>query len=360
MRDGGYVTGQIGKWDIGTKLQGPSTRGFMEVAHKPPKGRSKYFCVTEDGKTAWLTDINGDQMVEFIERNKEKPFFMYWSPEAVHSSHADTPDRLADRTSAEGKRRKLGGGIVAVDDQLGKLLGVLEKHKLRENTLIIFSSDNGANGGEGGSSAPYRGGKGGGTQQIGWTLIPTVVSWSGTIPQGKRYDGLSCTLDFYATIAAAIGKPGPEHMDGVDLVPYLKGDKKGDAHEHLFWLNSQPDDAERRWLVAVRWKNWRLYKYKEEDEWQLFDLVKDPREETDVADKNPEVVKNMAKHHQEWKKTLAPLGTIPKDLPNVTPQIPTGHGWVLSDGQLKPKIDPNPAKSGGKAKKKKKGKKKKG
>jgi arylsulfatase A-like enzyme len=351
MRDSGYVTGQIGKWDIGTKAQGPSARGFMEVAHKPPqkerkgkapkkarkgKGKSKYFCIRKDGTEAWLTDVNGDQMVEFIERNKARQFFMYWSPEAVHSPHAEAPPRLMDRTKARGKRRELAGGIVAVDDQVGKLLDVLEKHKLREKTLVIFSSDNGANGGEGGSSAPYRGGKGSGTQQIGWTIIPTIISRPGTVAKGRRYDGLTCTLDFFATIAAAIGKPGPEHLDGVDLMPYLKGEKKGDAHEYLFWLNNQPDDAPRRWLVAVRWKQWRLYKYKEADKWQLFDLVKDPREEKDVAAEHPDVVENMSKRHAEWKKTHVPPVKIPT-LPKMQPIIPTGHGWVISDGKQRPK-----------------------
>jgi len=170
MRDSGYVTGHVGKWDFGTKMQGPSTRGFTEFAHQPPKGKSKFFCEDKNGKEARLTDVNGDQMVAFIERhagNDKKPFFMYWSPEAVHSSHKDTPARLFERSSAEGIRGKLGGGIISVDDQLGKLLAVLEKHKLREKTLIIFSSDNGANIGEGGTSTPYRGGKGKGTQQVG-------------------------------------------------------------------------------------------------------------------------------------------------------------------------------------------------
>lgn len=339
MRDHGYVTGQVGKWDLGSKLQGPSARGFMEVAHKPPVGRSKFYCTTKDGKTAWLTDVNGDQMVEFIDRNKEKPFFMYWSPEAVHSPHKDVPERLSNRTTAaDDKRRRLGGGIVAVDDQLGKLLEVLKKHKLRERTLVIFSSDNGANVGEGGTSTPYRGGKGKGTQQIGWTLIPTVISWPGTIAQGKRYDGLSCTLDFYATMAAAVGKPRPENLDGVNLLPYLKGEKTGDAHESILWLNNQPDDAPRRWLVAARWKQYRLYKYKETDPWQLFDLEKDPREEKDVAGEFPEVVKTMAAQHAEWKKTLVPPVAMP-DLPKVSPVIETGHGWTLSDGRLKAKID---------------------
>jgi len=359
MRDNGYVTGQVGKWDIGTKLQGPSARGFMEVARKPPVGRSKYICKTKDGREAWLTDVNGDQLVEFIERNWQKPFFMYWSPEAVHSPHKDVPDRLTQRTTAKGRRRQLGGGIVALDDQVGKLLAVLEKYKLREKTLIIFSSDNGANPNEGGSSAPYRGGKGEGTQQIGWTLVPTIISWPGVILQGKRYNGLSCTLDFYATIAAAIGRPAPPHLDGVNLIPYLRGEKQGDAHEYLFWLNNQPDDAPRRWLVAVRWKNWRLYKYKEEDQWKLFDLEKDPREEKDVASKFPDVVENMARHHAEWKKTLVPpkaISTISRVDP---PPTPIGYGWVISDGRLRPKVVHYAAKPAGNVKKKKKNRQKK-
>lgn len=340
MRDSGYVTGQVGKWDLGSQMQGPSARGFMEVAHKPPKGKSKFFCQDKNGKEAWLTDVDGDQMVAFIERHAnhpETPFFMYWSPEAVHSSHKDTPARLSERSSAKGIRGKLGGGIISVDDQLGKLLAVLEKHQLREKTLIIFSSDNGANPGEGGTSAPYRGGKGKGTQQIGWTLIPTVISWPGTIAAGKRYDGLSCTLDFFATIAAASGKPAPAHLDGVDLVPFLNETQTGDAHDFIFWLNNQPDDAVRRWLVAVRWKHWRLYKYKEADKWQLFDLDKDPREETDVAAQHPEAVKTMARKHAAWKKTLVPPADM-LELQNTTPIIQTGHGWVISDGKLRPTV----------------------
>ena len=195
--------------------------------------------------------------------------------------------------------RKLGGGIVSVDDQVGKLLACLDKNGLRENTLIILSSDNGANRGEGGSSAPYRGGKGKDTQQIGWTLSPTIMSWPGMIPEGKRFDGLACTLDFYATIAGGAGIPAPGHLDGVNLVPYLRGEKRESPHEFLFWLNNQPDDAPRRHLVAVRWKQWRLYRQRETDLWQLSDIVTEPREENDVADRYPEVVERMAGKHAE-------------------------------------------------------------
>jgi len=347
LRDEGYVTGQVGKWDIGSPgHQAPTARGFMEVAEIPPAvNGAKFLRKNRDGETTWLTELDGDKLIEFVERNKEKPFFMYWSPLAVHSPHKNVPERLAARTTAPKNRRKLGGGIVSVDDQVGKLLACLDKHKLRENTLVILSSDNGANPKEGGSSAPYRGGKGDGTQQVGWTISPTIMSWPNVIPQGERFEGLSCTLDFYATIAEAAGIPAPAHLDGVDLMPYLRGEKQGDPHEYLFWLNNEPGDAPRRHLVAARWKQWRLYRKLESDPWQLFDLVKDPREEKNVADRFPDVVERIAGKHAEWKTTHVPPPENPKT--RVRNPVTTGHGWVISDGRLRP---PPQAKKGARKK----------
>lgn len=348
LRDQGYVTGQIGKWDIGTKLQGPLQVGFTEVRKNPPrktytkaeldklsknqrkpKRTSKYFCVNETGETMWLTDYDGDSMAEFVERHKAEPFFLYWSPEAVHSPSTETPERLMSRTTAVGKRRKLAGAIVSVDDQVGKLLAALKRHGLRKNTLVIFTSDNGANGGEGGSSSPYTGGKGQGTQKEGWVRVPTIFSMPGVIPKGKDYHGLMSNFDFYSTIASLTCKTIPDHCDGVDLIPYLQGKQKGDAHEYLFWLNNEPGDAVRRHLIAVRWQDWRLYRKYEKDPWQLFDLKKDPREEIDLAAEYPKIVKQLAAKHAAWSKTLAPLGEIPK-LSGDEPTVPTGHGWATS------------------------------
>ncbi len=350
MADNGYVTGQIGKWDIGSKRQGPLETGFMEVARKPPRkspanGKldrksSKYFCINKAGETQWLTDYDGDNVVEFIERHEKKPFFLYWSPEAVHSSNQDAPASLTRRTKAKGKRSKLAGAIVSVDDQVGKLLDVLEKRGLRRNTLVIFSSDNGANGGEEGSSAPYRGGKGQGTQQEGWVRVPTIFSMPGVIPSGEDYHGLVANFDFYSTIASVAGLTIPSHCDGVDLVPYLNGKKKGDPHEYLFWLNNEPGDAVRRHLVAVRWKDWRLYRKYEKDPWKLFNLRSDPREEKDVAASNPQVVRQLSAKHAAWVKTLAPLGKIPEE-ERGGGRVSEGHGWVYArvkkgDGQEMP------------------------
>ncbi len=335
LTEHGYVTGQIGKWDIGTQQQGPLNVGFTEVAKNPPRkkydagGSSKYFCVDEHGETVWLTDYDGDLMTGFIERHKDKPFVLYWSPEAVHSPNKETPERLTDRTSAPNGRRKLAGAIVSVDDQVGKLLNVLNNRGLRQNTLIIFTSDNGANGSEGGSSTPYTGGKGQGTQKEGWVRVPTIFSMPGVLPEEKQYDGLIANFDFYSTIAHLTTNTIPRHCDGVDLFPYLCGEQSGDAHEYLYWLNNEPGDAERRHLIAVRWKDWRLYKKYQRDPWQLFDLKSDPREENDLAPKHPELVKQMATQHAAWKQTLAPLGEIPK-IRGKEPIIPTGHGWAFA------------------------------
>ena len=355
LRDIGYVTGQIGKWDIGTRRQGPLQVGFTEVAKTPPKkkyskqelarlpanvrrqlakkaGKSKYFCTNKAGQTMWLTDYDGKSITDFVARHKDEPFFLYWSPEAVHSPSIEVPERLMDRTTAEGRRRKLAGAIVSVDDQVGTLLKSLEKHGLRKNTLVIFSSDNGANGGEGGTSTPYVGGKGQGTQKEGWVRVPTIFSMPGTLPEAKEHNGLIANFDFYSTIAALAGGPIPTHCDGVDLFPFLKGKRSGAAHEYLFWLNNEPGDAVRRHLIAVRWKDWRLYKKYEKDPWQLFDLRSDPKEERNVAAKHPSVVKQMAAKHAAWANTLAPLEQIPEIRAGAL-VVPIGHGWAFFFGQ---------------------------
>ena len=330
MSKNGYVTGQIGKWDIGSKVQGPLQVGFAEVAQKPPKKKgSKYFCTNQAGKTQWLTDYDGDNVVKFIERHKTKPFFLYWSPEAVHSKNDEAPPSLTERTTAKGKRSKLAGAIVSVDDQVGKLMKALNKHGLRKNTLVIFSSDNGANIGEEGSSAPYRGGKGAGTQQEGWVRVPTVFSMPGVVPKGKDYHRQIANFDFYSTIASVSGQPIPKHCDGVNLIPYLTGKNKGEPHEYLFWLNNEPGDAERRHMIAVRWNKWRLYKKYAKDSWQLFDLEADPEEEKNIAEKHPDIVDRLSVKHAAWAKTLAPLGKIPK-LAKSDDRIGTGHGWAYA------------------------------
>ncbi len=326
MRDAGYVTGQVGKWDIGSAEQGPDKRGFMEVARHAPG--AQYNRQREDGTPVYLTDLVGDYMAEFVDRNADKPFFLYFSPLAVHSKVKDTPQHYRDRVK-DGQGTAYEGAVVAVDDAVGKLLAVLKKHNIENDTLILLTGDNGANEAEGGSSAPYRGGKGPGTQLEGWVHTPTIVSWPGTVPAGITYEGLMCTMDFYATAAAAAGKPLPKRCEGKDLLPYLNGQKKGDVHEYVFWHNADPTDAPRRNLYAVRWKNWRLIKYP--DDWRLFDLERDPKETKNLAEDHPQVVDNMRKHYDAFVATLPPLK--PSTDYKGGGKVEDGWGWIMGDGR---------------------------
>ena len=212
---------------------------------------------------------------------------------------------------------------------MGKLIKALNHHDLRKNTLVIFSSDNGANIGEEGSSAPYRGGKGNGTQQEGWVRVPTIFSMPGVVPEGKDYHRQIANFDFYSTIASVSGLLIPKHCDGVNLIPYLTGKNKAEPHEYLFWLNNEPGDAERRHMIAVRWKKWRLYKKYDKDPWQLFDLEADPKEEKNIAKNHADIVERLSVKHAAWRKTLAPLGKIPK-LAKSDDRIGTGHGWAYA------------------------------
>jgi len=351
FRDHGYVTGQVGKWDVGHH-QGPSNRGFMEVAIDPPRAPNGllFMRLDENGEETWLTEMDGDRLVEFVDRNRKKgtPFMMYWSPLAVHSPHSNTPEKYCERTSVPkdlpinkthgANRRLLGGGIVALDDQVGRLLDYLDEHKMRENTLIIFASDNGPNVGEGGTSTPYRGGKGPKSrEQVGWTLTPGIVSWPGVIPQGTRYDGMMCTFDFYPTMLAAAKLPLPEHLDGVDVMPWLTGKKKGDVRDTIYWYN-QGNSQQNRNLQAVRWSKWRLYRSLPEEPWRLYDLSKDPREENDVAQQFPEVLKQLETKHGEWAGKLPPMYDMENRPPSgggIPNQDTTPKGkWIITDGKL--------------------------
>jgi arylsulfatase A-like enzyme len=133
-------------------------------------------------------------------------------------------------------------------------------------------------------------------------------------------------MDFYATAAAVAAKPLPDKCDGVNLLPWLRGEKTGDAHEELYWCNDDPLDAPRRWLKAMRWKQWRLIKY--DDGWRLFDLVADPREEQDLAGQNPDIVSDMRKRYDAWVATLPAIIPWAKGDGEGGGRTPSGYGWA--------------------------------
>jgi arylsulfatase A-like enzyme len=121
----------------------------------------------------------------------------------------------------------------------------------------------------------------------------------------------------------------PKRCDGINLLPFLKGQKSGDAHEYIYWHNADPTDAPRRNLYAVRWKDWRLIK--RQKKWLLYDMRKDPAETTNVADNHSDVVANMVKHYEAFVATLPPLK--PSADYKGGGKVPQGWGWVIRDGR---------------------------
>ena len=325
MRDAGYVTGQVGKWDLGDATQGPHKRGFMEVARY--NGGESYTCKKPDGGKAYRTIQDGDYLVEFVERNKSKPFFLYYSPLAIHSPHKDVPQEYVEKAGGS----QYGGAVVAVDEAVGKVIAVLKKHQLEKNTLVLLTGDNGP--GRGGCAAPYTGGKGKGTSKEGWVHVPGIAWWPDTIPAGKDVDGLSATFDYYATAAAVAGKEPPERCDGKNLIPYLTGKEKGDIHEYLYWYNRGPKRAERMHISAVRWKNWRLFRKTGAKNWALYDLVKDPEEAKNLANAHKDIVKQLDSKHKEFISKLPSPDEFPDDYKSIWAEPPGGVGWEIGEGK---------------------------
>ena len=329
MRDAGYVTGFIGKWDLGSKEQGPLDRGFTQVARKPPLVESKrYIYEKENGEEGFLTDLDGTYLSEFVDRNHDVPFFLYYSPFAIHEPNRESPEHYRERSTATGKRRTLAGNLIALDDAIGKLLASLEAHGLADNTLIMLTGDNGGSLTSECRPDPYRGGKGKGTRFEGWVRTPAIVSWPGKIPEQAAYHGLMCTMDFHATAIAAAGAELPDRCDGKNLIPYLTNPDGGDVHDALYWCNKDPLDAPRRHLKAMRWEQWRLVEY--DDGWRLFDLVNDPKETTNRAEHFPDVVNDMRQRYDAWVDTLAPVNAWSKDDTEVGGRIPEGYGWAYA------------------------------
>lgn len=345
LRDAGYITGMVGRWDLGDVKQGPLERGFMEVAagaktlplHSPGRAMQDFgptFLLEDEG---YLTDWEGDRLVEFVEKHHKNRFFLYFAPLAVHYPVKEAPQRYLDRVpdsipastkpapanprlaSYTSCRRTLAATLIALDDAVGRLLDTLKRHNLDENTLIFLAGDNGGWEPDGARNAPWRGGKG--TVWNGAVHVPFAVRWKGTLPAGQDFKGLSCTLDFYATAVAAAGAPAPPRLDGVNLLPYLTGGKSGDPHEALYW----------RWLdkqnlSAIRQGPWRLQQI--DDSLRLSHLDEDPGEQKDFSKENPEVVEKLRKRLAAWEQSLPPRGG-PKR-PSGRMPAPTEANWAVA------------------------------
>ena len=245
----------------------------------------------------YLTDAIARETVKFINEHKGQNFFAYVPFNAVHTPLEATEKYLKRFPNANPKRQAYKAMTSALDDAVGAIVGALKKNGIDRNTLIIFLNDNG------GpiytrvqSNGPLRFGKL--FLFEGGIRVPMILNWPGVLDPGTVYRKPVSSLDIFPTVCAAAGirLPVDLKLDGVDLMPFLKGKKSEPPHKSLFWSNG-PNKA-------ARIGQWKLIR--SGDHTWLFDLKNDIGETVNLAKKKAEVLKQMEKALKQWQSQMKP------------------------------------------------------
>ena len=295
LQDEGYRTGIIGKWHLGrTADYHPLNRGFDEFIGMLGGSRS-YFPYQEQPRAElrlmrqrelvslpepfeYFTDFLAEEAVQFVERHRNQPFFLYLSLNAVHTPMEALEQDLAGLDDIEDEKRKVLAGMTgSMDRAVGRLLASLADSGLEENTLLFFLNDNGGATNNGSDNGPYRGMKG--SKWEGGIRVPFLVKWPARIPPGQVIDEPVIALDILPTCLAAASRSIGSELDGVNLLPFLTGEQKGSPHSILFWR--------RGVAAAVRQGAWKAIRVKTNQP-LLFNIDQDPGETTNLAAEEPD------------------------------------------------------------------------
>jgi arylsulfatase A-like enzyme len=323
LKANGYATGLVGKWHLGWKPEfGPLAHGFDEFygflsgAHSYYTNQAETFGVGGGSPdlfentrpveaTGYLTDEITRRAVSFVTRHGDRPFFLEVAYNAVHwpFEPPDRPSTEAGRRSARALRQMPDDSVPATrqdyvrmleraDQGVGEILAVLDRRGLTDNTLVIFTNDNG---GEWLSrNAPLFHRKA--TLWEGGIRVPLILRWPGVLPAGTVSGQVAITMDITASILAATGTrpPADYRPDGIDLLPILRG-KAPLAERRLFWRWDRPNRQQR----AVRFAQWKLLV--DAGQLLLFDLSVDPGEQTDLAARRPDLIATLKHLLAEWE-----------------------------------------------------------
>jgi len=322
LKEMGYTNGHFGKWHLGDVGFHPEQSGFdVNIGGNKHGGPGGYFApypnpeLENEPKGEYLTDRIGDEVVKFIDINKENNFFAYVPFFSVHTPIQSKPDyqkKYSNKDSNEfHNRADYAGMIQSLDENIGKILDKIDALNLSENTLIIFTSDNG------GIRAisnqyPLRAGKG--SYYEGGIKVPMIFSWKGKIEaKTESYERVS-NLDFYPTIKKLVGYNESIDLDGEDLTPIFKGEKlkKRELYFHFpvylepyrVQLDSGTDPLFRTRPGTVIIKdNWKLHHYYEDNKFELYDLEKDVSESENLSEINKEKKNELLIDLNNWRKT---------------------------------------------------------
>jgi len=344
----GYRTGMFGKWHLGDNYPfRPHDRGFQNafyhggggVNQTPDYWNNNYFDDTyfRNGKPektdGYCTDVWFDEAINYIEKTKDSPFFLYLAPNAAHSPF-NVPKKYAEmyaNTPIKDIQKRFYGMISNIDDNFGKLVAYLKDSGRFDNTIIIFSTDNGTalgtdkndKGEEVGYNAGLRGKKG--SHYDGGHRVPFFISWpQGDILKGHKIDELTAHVDLLPTLTNLVGidfKP-KKQLDGTNMAGVLRGTEK--KKDRMLVIDTQRNQLpEKGRNPCVMSTDWRLVNGGE-----LYHTKMDHGQKTDVAKKHPEIVQEMQTFYNTWWSDIQQdirYAEIPIGEENANPLMITVH-----------------------------------
>ena len=341
LKTRGYATASIGKWHLGGTDHYPEKHGFdVNIggtdAGSPPSYFSPYKIATlPDGPQGeFLTDRLTTEAIGFIEQHKDQPFFIYLPHYAVHTPIMGKPEVVA-----KYQAKKADGGhsnpvyaalVESVDDGVGRLRETLKKLDLSENTLFVFTSDNGGLSGTVGAqgwkrgptdNSPSRLGKGG--PYDGGVHIPLIVAWPGTIEAGTINDSPVISYDHVPTLLEATGTPLKEGqvVDGESLMPLLT-QKDILKREAIYWHYPHYHPGSATPYSAIRAGDWKLIEFFEDQHVELYNLRRDVGEADNVAAAEPDIAQKMQQQLNDWRTQVG------AQLPAANEKYDPERSWV--------------------------------
>jgi uncharacterized sulfatase len=343
LRDAGYATGYFGKWHLGGRGFGPREQGFDTVVefngHTVPPARQ-----TPPGKEPRRAcDYLADKTIGFIDANRAGPFFVQVSPFAVHIPLDTTPPLQA---KYEAKPKAPGyachplyaGLLEELDAAVGRVLDALDRLGLKDNTLVIFTSDNGglereSGGWPGTTNDPLNNEKG--SLYEGGIRIPTIVRWPSVTRPGTVTHRPAISVDFYPTILAAAGlQPTPgQPSDGVSLLPLLRDPAVDLKRDALYW--HYPHYHHSRPSGAVRAGDWKLIEFFDTGAAELYNLKDDLSETKDRAAELPDKASDLRDRLRAWRRDVN--AQMPQRNPAHDPKR-AGEWW--NRGRVEPTAAP--------------------
>jgi len=325
LKAAGYATGVIGKWHLGEEAEYlPNEKGFDDF-YGFLNGWFPYFQDSKAGqlwhndqkvpKVAYITDDFGNKAAEFIKKNRDQPFFLYLSFSAVHLPLEAKDESIEPYKDIKDLNTRLYAALTSsLDDNVGLVLEALEVNGLYDDTLIFFLSDNGGFPRRWASNAPFQGGKY--VLYEGGIRTPFFVQWpAGGVPAGKRFTQPVSALDIFPTALAAAGAThqGEHDLDGVNLLPLLRGQEQALPRERLYWRYGP-------YMCAMREGDFKILKNgvgdNKDPQWKLYNVVDDPGETQDLSARMPDKFEVMKSHFEAWDAALPEPAFLDKRLVN--------------------------------------------